>query len=952
MHSAQRRAYSAAPPHPQGILVSPAASGTNRSVGDAAGSYAHYMQMQVQGTNTPTPRKARSAAAAAVSFSAVKEVYSAAGVEVAAVPPPPAAAGAGSGMLSPIPAASPYAPNTPLSPLPSTTPEPRRSLEKAAAGAGAGARMPTEGEEGEADAGGGLGVERAMWMSPVRPPGPGDREDASRSSSDLYRTQEVFSPADAPAPAAAAAAATAAAFQPRAAVTGKGPGITHNYASQKQSLHFSHTILDGELLGGGTEADASQFATSMVRSNGTAVACNSGGLAKLTAFDGVEDWETAALLSSPGAEADDRRDRDRGRAASPSNRRQQLAASGSASATGTSASPSPPGRGRSFEDTQKLQQQQQQGSNSRQRRPAQALTARDKHLHVKYKALSIRQQAMMGALFSRITTALRSMRRMLQFTAFNRWIRACLILRHNDLDCRAVSTYEAKIALLQVRLGDFQREARKVGQSMAVSNMKALKLRMHLFIKCGLSRGFYPWLDSIAASNRALEDKCVEALLEDRMLFINARLAARTVPGSRSGAVDAAVGEEGDGIDGIPPDIGLGVRTRARFQAEKLVQSRLSYRAGFAKLVHFVLLVGFRNVTLAKQRAFYHIKLLTMHKRYLKIYTGAVQPLRDYIDYQEGLLRRVEDDVSRELYNKSTPFRPTTLWTGPGTGTGSSSGTGVRDPHRETLRVAQLRIHSDTYKQASLTKPTMFGDRYGNGGDDHARASAAMRSPQYKSASQSQSSVGGQQQRLLSPNTEYHDRHRAKETERERDSGGDLKRNNHRHKHRRHRSDGIEEDKERVEIAGRENENAYDYSYDQTLNLQMPSSPSFSAMPSSSMLTHMPPGVTGTLGGVGGPSSGQLQLSLHSPVKINDFSVHLNLDLPGALAAHNSRKFSPTARSNAPGAGETVYRELEDGPLKPHETYRKYDTARSTAFNAGYGHGLASGHGHTHGYGR
>jgi len=569
--------------------------------------------------------------------------------------------------------------------------------------------------------------------------------------------------------------------------------------------------------------------------------------------------------------------------------------------------------------TQKSPRSQSSGGN----RDTSHRDKQDKHLHVKYKALSIRQQCMMGALFGKISAALRTLRRMQQATAFNRWIRACVSERYRFMHQHSVTNYEMQVRALQAHLGDMQQEVHVVGGEITAAKLQTLRLRLPLMLKFILGRGFWKWMEFNTDSNRAVEDKCVQALLADAVEL------------ARLSHAEAGVVAEGGTKE---MEVGLGVRTRARQQAAKLVGHRLSYQAGFKSLVHWAKQLAFRYAQQAKQKAFYHIKLLTMHKRYLKIYTGAVQPLRDYIDYQEGLLRRVEDDISRELYNKSTPFRPTTLWTGPGVG----AGTGISDPHRETLRVAQLRVHSDQYKRASLTTPSMF-DSIGQ----------CVSPPQ---------GTG-----LMSPNTEYHDRRREREREKEKGSSG--RKHSHRHKERKHKVGGQEEDEEQYQQGQGQDQDQDQWG--QTAPSHLPVSPAFSAVPTSSnspshALTHMPTGASGTLGGAGGfggPSSmqGQLQLSLHSPVKINDFSVHLNLDLPEVLSAHahnteTVRKFSPTstARSHTAAAGETtrVYRELEDGPLKPHETYRRYDTARSSSYNAGYGHGLGSGRGHSHGYGR
>ena len=302
-----------------------------------------------------------------------------------------------------------------------------------------------------------------------------------------------------------------------------------------------------------------------------------------------------------------------------------------------------------------------------------------------------------------------------------------------------------------------------------------------------------------------------------------------------------------------------------------------------------------------------------MHKRYLRVYSGTVQSLREYIDYQEGLLRRVEDDISRDLYLRSTPFRPTTLWTGPAAG------------GKETLRVAQLRI------QQQVDGHLRAGIEHGLWGTSPAAAQASPLAQTHQTRSHEKRQDG---EFVQSRDQSHRHTHRRKHA-----SG-------HKNVHGRDSTiysdnwgGGTEEDKEPEDLSADYRRQKKSGSFGQISPSQMPTTPEFSsASRSNYRLSSQKNNASVTSENIHRDNaSGQLQLSLHSPVKINDFSVHLNLDLPVESSnefdgkdAHLSHQLGKTRKGE-----EMSFRKLEDGPLQHR---RGLEAGRSPAYYEGYGY--------------
>ena len=353
----------------------------------------------VSALRTPTPKKPKGPSAV-VSFSTVDNVYyhsSNAGF----------VAGSNSeskpiyireqrlDSMSPIPAAQPQSPATPLSPLLSASPavpaienaspytpsyiEPKQFAESEHTSVSEQTQSPAE------------------WMSPVRQRHANSdglrftefdthRDGASESPDVLYRTQGFSLSTSTLSPDGASVGKP---FSASTACQLPGRSLGTNQLSQ-QALHFSHTILDGSAAENSVlttrdltidtihaahtaQGVGAQLMTSKLPADRKEAVGKLGslGACHLTAFNEQLEQETLRLRSPESS-----------RSVSPSSvsGRKDSRRSGSPE----------------MRIKQQLKRQQVQ----------------HKHLHVKYKALHPRQQSLLGIMFAKLSLALRSCRRM------------------------------------------------------------------------------------------------------------------------------------------------------------------------------------------------------------------------------------------------------------------------------------------------------------------------------------------------------------------------------------------------------------------------------------------------------------------------------------------------------------------------------------------------------------
>jgi hypothetical protein len=311
------------------------------------------------------------------------------------------------------------------------------------------------------------------------------------------------------------------------------------------------------------------------------------------------------------------------------------------------------------------------------------------HLHIKYKALSRPQKDLMGQLFFRLTQTLKTMKRLKISKSFSIWVRYMLATRYqyninninnnnnNNINLLKIeiNNLNAKVALMTAK---YENDVKS--KNLYHSKLIKISMKIPLILKLKLKHVFNQWRD---VSMQICLDN------DNNIAITTGDTTTNTTPAD------------------------METINRER----RIIGRRFEYIEGFNFINKVYLINKYHKNNNLLKKSFHKLFINALHLKFRCIYINAVDPLKDYIHYQESLLQRIEDDVGKSLYDRSVPFQPTTIWT---------KGLGERN----TLRVAQIKMqkHKETKHLLDERAAYLNKEDYASFSTSSARAAAVSTS--------------------------------------------------------------------------------------------------------------------------------------------------------------------------------------------------------------------------------